>query len=123
MSEHTQKLSDSDPKALRGFALIAARESDEDTARVLNAAADRIAHLTHLIDVAAFHFFCCGAGVHHEDECGSLVPAMADLAKAIDFHSGTPIDDDIAAVPTANEVSERRRALTTQPKGEGGADG
>lgn len=75
-------------------------------ARAERAEKDR-KELYDLAEGAVFHFFCCGAGVYHTDECGQLVPAMADLAKAIDFYSNPAIAEEIDEVPVSSAVAAR----------------
>ncbi|MFF9549349.1 MULTISPECIES: hypothetical protein [Bacteria] len=111
-AEQIEKLPDYDPRALYGFALVAEREGDADTARVFRAAAQRIERLTDLAEGASFHFFCCGAGVRHDDDCGQLIPAMADLAKAIGFYNDPATAEEIAAAPASS--ASAKLALLTQ---------
>lgn len=74
------------------------------------AAEARSAELSDMISGAVFHFFCCGPGAHtDEDECGQFVPAMADLAKAINFDADPVTNAEIAAV-TQSQATERHKA-------------
>jgi hypothetical protein len=47
-----EKMPDHDPRALKGFALIAEREKDSDTARVMRAAAAEIERLRAELETA-----------------------------------------------------------------------
>lgn len=80
-------------------------------------AGDGAKDLRDLAEGAVFHFFCCGAGVHtQEDECGQFVPAMADLAKTIGFECDPVTQAEIAAIPESDST-KRRRALASAEGG------
>lgn len=86
-----------------------------DSAEAAEARADRLSAeveaLRDLADGACFHFFCCGAGIHtQEDECGELVPSMAALARAIGFRNDPATTAEIASVREPHRKAALARA-------------
>lgn len=77
-----------------------------------NAAERRVEELTWDAQGACFHFFACGPGKHAVDECGQLVPAMADLARSSGFSSDPATNEEIAGIPPSS-----LRARSTQAEG------
>jgi hypothetical protein len=69
------------------------------------------ARLRWLVAGALFHFFCCGRA----NDCGQLDPAMADLAKAIQFKADRGTNEEIAAIAVSNAEQSRAHAALEQP--------